>query len=327
MILDERLARGEVIVMDGATGTEIARRGVPMDGAAWCAVATLSDPDVVRGVHEDYISAGADLVIANTFATCRHVLEGAGLGERTVEINRRAVELAQQARDRASGGRAVAVAGSISNTMAWQPGTISPDPRFAPAPGQEAANYREVAETFAAAGADLIVLEMMLDTEHAARAVEAACGVGLPVWIGISATHHGDGHLTGWDMATEERGNLAADHTVPQAPPLGAIVDRLTGIGGQVCGIMHSSVATTGPSLDVVFSRWPGPVMAYPETLIFDTRTHMPRVSVTPGDFAAACRGWAERGVQILGGCCGTTVEHIAAMAAELPRQAGPRPA
>jgi hypothetical protein len=205
MILDEKLAAGDVIVLDGATGTEIARKGGAMNGAAWCAVANLSHPDIVRQVHEDYIRAGADVVIANTFATCRHVLAGADLADETVRLNRSAVELAREARERADAGRPVAVAGSISNTMAWIPGTISPDPRYVPTPEQEEANYREVAETFAEAGVDFIVLEMMLDIEHASRAVAAAVSTGLPVWVGISATRQPDGRMTGWDARRYRR--------------------------------------------------------------------------------------------------------------------------
>ena len=67
--LHERLAAGGVIVLDGGTGSEIEARGVAMDAAAWSAPANLTHADVVRSVHEDYIRAGADVVIANTFAS------------------------------------------------------------------------------------------------------------------------------------------------------------------------------------------------------------------------------------------------------------------
>ena len=122
MVLDDKLAAGDAIVLDGATGTEIARLGGEMNPAAWCAVANRDHPDTVRQVHESYLEAGADVVTTNTFATCRHVLEGAGLGDETVAINRRAVELAREARNRVAPDRPVAIAGSMSNTVAWLPG-------------------------------------------------------------------------------------------------------------------------------------------------------------------------------------------------------------
>ena len=111
MVLDDKLAAGDAIVLDGATGTEIARLGGEMNPAAWCAVANRDHPDTVRRVHESYLEAGADVVTTNTFATCRHVLEGAGLGDETEAINRRAVELAREARDRVAPDRPVAIGG------------------------------------------------------------------------------------------------------------------------------------------------------------------------------------------------------------------------
>ena len=326
MILDEKLAAGELIVLDGATGTEVARLGGAMHGAAWCAVANRTHPEVVRRVHESYLRAGADVVTTNTFATCRHVLEGAGLGDETVAINRRAVELAREARERVAPDRPVAVAGSMSNTMAWLPGTIVPDPDYYPTPEQEAANYREMADTLAEAGCDLLVMEMMLDVERAVRVTEAAFATGLPVWVGISTTRRADGSLIGWDVETEEPRRVSERGTFPEPIPLVEIIDALTALGPQVSGIMHSSVTATTPGLELLFERWSGPVMAYPETMHFDREDHQAQVTVEPEEFAGHCRGWVERGVQIIGGCCGTTIEHVRAMVDRLPASAGPRP-
>ena len=112
--LAERLARGEIIILDGAVGTEIECRGVKMDEAAWCGVANKTHPGLVRRMHEDYIQAGADVITANTFATARHVLEDIGLGDEVEVINRRAVELAREARDGAA-HRPVWIAGSMAS--------------------------------------------------------------------------------------------------------------------------------------------------------------------------------------------------------------------
>jgi len=327
MILQEKLDAGAIIVLDGATGTEIARLGGAMDSAAWCAMANKTHPNTVRLVHEEYIRAGADVITSNTFATCRHVLAGAGVADEAVAINKRAVQLAREARDNVAPTRPVAVAGSMSTTVAWLPGTISPDPRYRPTPEQEAANYREMADALAEAGADLLILEMMLDLEHAPRCMEAAVATGLPVWVGISCTRRDDGTMVGWDLAREERGKLDPDYIAPDAPPLDDIIDALKAIGGDVFGIMHSSVEATTPGLETLFRRWDGPVMAYPETLEFSPDDHMPTETVCAADFAQACRGWVDQGVQIIGGCCGTTIEHIRAMVDALPDGVGPRKA
>ena len=68
-IIQQKLDKGQTIILDGGTGTDIQRRGVPMSGETWCADANLTHPDTVQAVHEDYIAAGADIIIANTFAT------------------------------------------------------------------------------------------------------------------------------------------------------------------------------------------------------------------------------------------------------------------
>ncbi len=320
MILDNKLSKREIIVLDGAIGSEIARLGGAMDAAAWCDVANKTHPEVVRRVHEEYIRAGADVVTANTFATCRHVLAGAGLADEAVGITAKAVELARQAVNEVAPDRPVAVAGSMSNNVAWIPGTVSPDRRFFPTPAQEAANYREMAETLAAAGVDLILMEMMSDIDHASLVTAAAVETGLPVWVGLSCSLLADGSAGAWDMHAEEPADrLAADHARSETRPLAPIIDALMSFEPQVMGIMHSTVAAMGAGLGVLFERWRGPVMAYPET----SGAH----AVEPAAFAAYCRGWVEGGVQIIGGCCGTTIEHIRAMGGALPNAIGARPA
>lgn len=317
MTLDDKLRKGDVIVLDGAVGGEIARLGGEMHAAAWCAVANKTHPDTVRRVHEEYIRAGVDVVTTNTFATCRHVLAGAGLADETVAINTRAVELARTAIENVSPGRPVAVAGSMSNNVAWIPGTFSPDERYLPSPEQEAANYREMAEALAAAGVDFLLMEMMLNVEHASRVTQAAVDTGLPVWVGVSCSLRDDGSVTAWDMHTEEPADRLSDsHRAGQPISLESVVDALIAFGPQVVGIMHSRVESIGPGLDVLRQRWDGPVMVYPET----AGAH----NVAPDAFAAHCRRWVEGGVQIVGGCCGTTIEHIRALVRELPDAVDP---
>ncbi len=320
MILDSKLSKREIIVLDGAIGSEIARLGGVMDAAAWCGVANKTQPEVVRRVHEEYIRAGVDVVTANTFATCRHVLAGAGLADEAVSITARAVELAREAVNEVAPGRPVAVAGSMSNNVAWIPGTVSPDPRFLPTRAEEAANYREMAEALAAAGVDLILMEMMSDIDHASLVTAAAVETGLPVWIGVSCSLLADGSAGAWDMHTEEPADrLATDHAKPEIKPLAPVIDALMSFEPQVMGIMHSTVDAMGAGLEVLFQHWRGPVMAYPEA----AAGH----AVEPAAFAAYCRDWVEGGVQIIGGCCGTTIEHIDAMVGELPDAIGARPA
>src|SRR3954465_14154835 len=100
------------IVIDGGMGSELEARGVPMDHEAWCGLPTPEGQAVGRAIHHDYVAAGADVIIANTFPTNRPALEAAGYGDRFEEANRAAVAAALAARDAA--GRPVTVAGSMS---------------------------------------------------------------------------------------------------------------------------------------------------------------------------------------------------------------------
>src|SRR5581483_5778286 len=177
-----RIARGDVIVLDGGMGTELQARGVPMDDEAWSGIASLTAPEIVREAHEDFIRAGADVIIANTYAAARLPLERAGYGDRVAEANRRAVELAREACERAA-DRPVAVAGSLSLAAAT-------DVVLRGRPGPEGeellAAYREQATAQLEAGVDLIVLEMITDASFGVPALQAAAETGLPVWLGVS---------------------------------------------------------------------------------------------------------------------------------------------
>jgi S-methylmethionine-dependent homocysteine/selenocysteine methylase len=297
--LRERLARGDVVILDGATGTELERRGVPMDGQAWSATANLTHPDVVRGVHEDYIRAGADVIITNTFATARCHLEAAGLGERVAEVNRRAVELAREARDRVASGRDVWVAGSMS-TMA--PGA---DPERRPPVLRLTEMLGEQADILARAGVDLLVLEMMRDVQYAAGAVDAARATGLPLWVGFSCRQAADG---GVYMFGGIRENL----------PFADVIAPVMARGGSLLAVMHSEIRDTGPALEIAKQHWKGPLAAYPESGSF-TMPNWQFVDVAPEDFVAHAADWLRQGMQVLGGCCGLGPEHIRLLRERLP--------
>lgn len=114
---------GAPLVVDGGMGTELEKSGVPMDSKVWSGRSVLSHPENVQQIHEKFIAAGAEVIISNTFATARHMLEPGGLGDQVKAINQSAVKLARQARDNAARGP-VAIAGSICE---WVP---SDDPRW-----------------------------------------------------------------------------------------------------------------------------------------------------------------------------------------------------
>ena len=295
--LAERLARGEVIILDGATGTELQHRGVPMHGIAWSAAALLTHPDTVRAVHEDYIRAGADVITANSFSTARHVLELAGMGDRVRELNTRSVALAREARDNVAGKRPVYIAGSIST---FDPGL---DERNRPSPAAAQANYREQAERLAEAGVDLIVLEMMRDIERSKPAVSAAMAVGLPVWVGFSCK-----------MADDD-----VTVTMLDGDSFGEGLGTIMSIGGSVVNVMHTLAEDIAPALKVVREHWSGPTGAYAHSGDFVNPNWIWVNTISPEAYVAEALRWVEMGAQIVGGCCGIGPEHIRLLKEQLP--------
>src|SRR5262249_22739667 len=151
---------------------------VPMHEKAWCAVALRDHADTVRQLHEDYIRVGADVITANTFSSARYVLEPAGLGALTEELNTRAVQLAREARERVRADRPVHVAAVLSRF--GLPRTFTA--------GQVRDAFREQADLQARAGADLMLLEFLGGpVDWILSAAEAARATGLPVWVAMSA--------------------------------------------------------------------------------------------------------------------------------------------
>ncbi len=294
--LQQWLSEGEIVILDGAMGTELERRGVPMDDAAWDAAALATHPDTVREVHEDYIKAGADVIITNTFATARHVLEPAGMGEQFRELNIRAVTLAKEARENVADGP-VFIAGSISTFTARY------DYSYEPRAERARANYREQAEVLAESGVDVVTLEMMRDLEQTTYAVEAAVAMGLPVWVGFSCKTTDEGTVVLWD----------GGHTLVEA------LERIPPLGGSLVSIMHTLIEDTPPALREMAGHLSGPVGAYPHSGEFIMPNWQFIDMISPEDFAAAAQEWLEMGVQLIGGCCGIGPEHIRLLRERLP--------
>ena len=325
MILDQKLAAGDLIILDGGIGSEIERLGGKMHSAAWCGVANWTDPDIVSKVHESYLTAGADIITANTFATARHVLASADLADKTKEITAKAVALAKDARDLHAKDRPVAIAGSMSNHVAFSEGTVGPAREMLPNDEEEIENYKEIAEVLTEEGCDFLIMAMMLELSGSVRLIQAAQDVSdLPIWIGMSTSIGPNGQMIGWDMASEEAYRLPDDYTQERRPTLEAIINRLKEFGPQVMGIMHSSFHATGPGIEELFRLWEGPVMAYPEANGYDAIKRA-RMDVGPDEFTERCSEWVDGGVQIIGGCCGTTIHHIRAMVDRLPKRPGMR--
>jgi len=305
--IERILADGGTVILDGGTGTEIQARGVPMSDETWCADANLTHPDVVRAVHADYIAAGADVIIANTFATSPLLFNAIGRDAEIVAIDRLAVRLAREAVD-AAGRDGVAVAGSFSTMRPVTKGSdrTSHQRRWTEAEARPLMHRK--AQALLDAGCDLIVMEMMRDRDYSLWASEAAVATGLPVWIGISVERLDDGRLAGFG-----RPDCLLDDVAP----------ALAGTGSKACLIMHNAVDTTAEALQTVRRSFPGPIGAYPESGYF-AMPDWKFVDIIPQErLVEKSREWKALGARIFGGCCGIGPSHISALSRALKSPIG----
>ena len=282
---------GLPIIIDGGMGTELEKSGVPMDGKVWSARAMLSHPEMVRGVHERYIQAGAEAIITNTFSSARHMLEPGGLGREVRTINLKAVELACEARNTAAKSP-VALVGSICE---WahdeHPTWNSPE-----VVGRAAA---EQAEILAEAGVDILAVEMCERVELSDAVIEAVMSIGLPVWLGVSARRHRDqDHLSAFGYPERDFEEL---------------VRAISKFSVDLINVMHTPVSDVPGAIEIVRDYWKGPVGVYPESGEF----MMPNWDfvdvIEPSVLAENAVTWAEDGIRLIGGCCGLGPAHIRA--------------
>ncbi len=329
--LKARIDNGEVIILDGAVGTQLQDMGVPMHPVAWCAPANYTHPDTVELMHERYIRAGAEIITTNTFSTVRPRLESAGYGDKVSEINIRAVRLAQQARDRAaSDDRPVYIAASMAgHTVTHDPrsGVVnsrSTSGRFTAA--EMRAYAEEKADVMAEAGVDFFLIELMgPDNEVRLILTEAAKNTGLPVWVAFTAY---DNQESGKVLASSRWGMFPAplrvevrdiDHDITLAEE----IRQVAALEPDLMAVFHSRLTDTMVGLEVMKQEWNGPLGVYPDagrrdyTEAWQDRRSPNEESVE--DFTQEAQKWVDMGVQVVGACCGFNLDYIKPLPAALP--------
>ncbi len=304
--LQSRLDAGEVLVLDGAMGSELERLGAPMHYDIWCGAALGSHPELVKQVHRDYIEAGADIITTNTYASARHAMERAGLGDKVQEWNALAARLAMEARDEYAGSRSVYVAGAVSNFGNWQQ----------PGADRLRENYGELAGILVDGGVDALLLELLAaDVDEALPAVEATAGLGLPVWVGLSSAIDRDSSdvMLGIEESQEHSENSAGFE------PLDGAVRKIMSAGGSALLVMHSDLKTTSPAFSVCKDNYEGTLGAYANAGYWQRPSWTFVDQVSPDEYADEAMKWVSMGAQIVGGCCGIGPDHIAAIRDRVP--------
>lgn len=286
--LRDLLAGGRTLLADGATGTALQLLGLPLGTAseAW----NLSHPEQVAAVADAYAAAGSDLVWTNTFGGTPLRLAHTGLAGRCAEVNRAAVELAQ----RGAAGRALVI-GSIGPTGEL----LEPYGDLAPEAARDA--FAEQAEALVGAGVDGLVLETFSALEELGAALEAALAAAgeLPV---IASCSFDSGGRTMMGVKPAEAVRFA--------------LERGAAVVGANCSLGPHIVE---PAIAEMLSAAPGArLLAKPNAGLPELRDGRPHYPLSPSDLAAFAGRMQAAGVAIVGGCCGSTAEHIAAMRAAM---------
>jgi homocysteine S-methyltransferase len=295
----ERLSHGPLLG-DGAMGTQLYARGVdvkPLDRA------NLTHPEVVRAIHLDYMRAGSELIQTNTFGANRVRLAADGAGDEVDEINRAGVALAQEARR--LNGQPIWIAGAMGPL--GRDG--SPIGALDSAAGHHA--FAHQASVLADAGVDLFILETFTTLGELRTALEAVRSVSnLPIVAEMTFTEEG---LTPAGDTPEEVAQVLADAEV-------AAIGGNCSVGPDLLGqVVERMAAVSGI-----------PLAAQPNAGLPAYVNGKLKYAAGPEYFAECARHAAESGAAIIGGCCGTTPEHIAqvrdALSGVTPEPRTPRP-
>lgn len=272
-----------ITVLDGPIGTELAARGVPTPLPLWSAAAIDSAPQVIADIHRDYANAGATVHTANTFRTKRRTV-----GDDWLRLTRQAVSLA---RNNVPAGHRVA--GSIAPLEDCYRPDLSP--------GRAArGDHREMANALADAHCDLLLCETFPNLDEALVAVEEAVRTGLETWLALTAGPDAN-LLTPEQMVRGARqaveGGVAA--VLVNCTPARATLAFIEALRDADLGVPIGAYANAGSVDDQM--GWQ-----------------------SAGEFASKQQGatrycelaeqWAAAGATLIGGCCGTTPDHIAAL-------------
>jgi len=282
----ERLQSARVLVADGATGTNLqaAGLGLGVPPEEWL----FDEPEKILALHRAFVQAGSDIILTDSFGGTRIRLRESQYLDRLAEINRRAVELARQAANARAG---VLVAGSMGPTgLLMEPfGELTHD--------DVASAYAEQAAALTEGGADLLVLETFFALEEATAAIEGVQSVStLPLIVSFS-----------FDQGTRTMMGLTPTQVAKTMAPLG-----IAALGAN-CGrsldemiqvVQEYVAANTGLPL------WIKPNAGLPrmdgDISVYDT---------TPETMGEYAKKFVAAGAKIVGGCCGSSPAHVAAIA------------
>lgn len=284
--LKERLKKGETVLMDGAMGSEISNRGVSTKLPLWSADALITHPEVVQQIHEDYIRAGAEIIITNTFSTTDRIVKRGDAKQSGRDLTLLACRLARQARDAVKVPQDVYIAGSVA------PLEDCYSPELTPPDAELAREHTEFAQQLREGGVDFILVETMITLRETLAALKAAQEAGLPVAVSF--------------CCNDKEQLLSGD-------PLSEVVPEVEKFDPLFIGVNCVSPAIAAKTVKALRKLTNRPVSVYaqgegePDD---DEGWRVVHGETAP--YVKIAAQWKADGAGVIGGCCGTTPEHTA---------------
>ena len=289
-LLEKKINDGEFLILDGGVGTELEKRGVGMDSKAWCGLGAINNFKILKDIHLDYINSGARIITANTFASNRLSLKGAGFADMFYKVNSKAIEAAKSAIIESK--EDVFLAGSLSHFV-----PDFNDETKAPKDQETQEVFDEMADLLRDQQCDFILLEMMYHPVRTQIAFDAASKAGLPIWAGFSARRGKNGEIL----------NYYAHEDIPLEDHLRILEKNDV----QAAGIMHTSSDIIEESVNILKEIFNGPIFVYPDSGYFSYPNWIFEKVISPDKFKDFSILWKSQGVQVIGGCCGLSPKHI----------------
>ncbi|HEX7733481.1 MAG TPA: homocysteine S-methyltransferase family protein [Ktedonobacteraceae bacterium] len=287
--LKQRLAAGERVLMDGGMGSEIEHRDFPTTLPLWSAEALLTHPEVVFQIYQDYIEAGAEIIITDTFRTTRRAFAARGMAEQAASAVALACSLAHQARESTSAGRQVLIAGSIA------PLEDCYSPELTPPQTEVEAEHAEIVAQLKQGGVDFILLETMITARETLSGVRAARNSELP--FAVSFCCNADLELLGGE-------------------PLAELVRLVEPFQPLFIGVncVSTEIATASVKHLRALTSLPISVYAQGDGLADGELGWKMAEGHHLHTYMQAAPQWLAAGAQVIGGCCGTTPVYIRAL-------------
>lgn len=311
------LDSGRIVCLDGGVGSEVQKRNLDTEQSLqWFGYPSqLYNPDGVRSIHEDFAKAGAEILVANTYASNIMVMSNERLQNKcevTDELVRHAniaaIRIAREAASSYSSlDHPVYIAGSISTHPPSVPpseiqkvGYSKTDLGQWPSEEQEYSSYLSQAQALRDAEADFIFMEMLKDKDHALRALQAASTTRLPIFAGLTLT-----------LNEKNEAVLRDDPSVSLKQAVD-VCSNITGVVG--INIMHCDADNMEQFINQLRQNWSGLIGCYPELGKLDFPKWTTSVQMSPEGFVEYAKRWRSSGANMIGGCCGFDPAHICAL-------------